>query len=301
MLPPGLPALTDSIRVRSIVGRFLEHTRVLYFRWGDSDDDEALYLSSADWMGRNMFRRIEVAWPVRDARLRQRVIDECLVPYLHDDRDAWELRADGRYEARRRRGTSSAQQALMQRFAAGCRSSSTDGPDPLAPRRSGRSRPPARTTSTARSRTRASARPQRMAEWLNQRAARPARASSSARRSAAQQTAQALGRKFTTVDGASARAPARRRCSLPRAGPTPREPVLVVGHQPTLGLVAAHLLADQPQTWADQEGRGVVAAHCASATARGRSCCRRCRRRTACSRRHVRGRSGSFIANASST
>jgi polyphosphate kinase len=70
--------------VRSIVGRFLEHTRVLYFRWGDGPEDEALYLSSADWMSRNMFGRIEVAWPVRDPALRQRVIDECLVPYLHD-------------------------------------------------------------------------------------------------------------------------------------------------------------------------------------------------------------------------
>jgi polyphosphate kinase len=118
MLPPGMPGLTDRVRVRSIVGRFLEHTRVLYFRWGESDDDEALYLSSADWMGRNMFRRIEVAWPVRDARLRQRVIDECLVPYLHDELDAWLLRADGGYDPLNK-GTISAQQALMQRFAAG--------------------------------------------------------------------------------------------------------------------------------------------------------------------------------------
>jgi polyphosphate kinase len=88
MLPPGLPGRTDRIRVRSIVGRFLEHTRVLYFRWGESERDEALYLSSTDWMSRNMRRRIEIAWPVRDPGLRQRVIDECLVPYLHDSRDA---------------------------------------------------------------------------------------------------------------------------------------------------------------------------------------------------------------------
>ena len=88
---------SDNIRVRSVVGRFLEHTRILYFRWGDGDDDEVLYLSSADWMSRNMFRRIEVAWPVRDRALRQRVIDEGLVPYLHDRRDAWLLDSDGRY------------------------------------------------------------------------------------------------------------------------------------------------------------------------------------------------------------
>ena len=80
ILPPGVPGLSDNIRVRSIVGRMLEHTRVLYFRWGESDKDEALYLSSADWMNRNMTRRIEAAWPVRDAALRQRVIDECLCP-----------------------------------------------------------------------------------------------------------------------------------------------------------------------------------------------------------------------------
>ena len=77
---------------------------MLYFRWGEGDDDEALYLSSADWMSRNMFRRIEVAWPVRDAALRQRVIDECLVPYLHDTRDAWTLAADGSYRRVGREG-----------------------------------------------------------------------------------------------------------------------------------------------------------------------------------------------------
>ncbi|MBX3624992.1 MAG: polyphosphate kinase 1 [Rhizobacter sp.] len=118
MLPPGIPGLTDRIRVRSVVGRLLEHSRVLYFRWGPGDDDEALYLSSADWMSRNMFRRIEVAWPVRDAKLRQRVIDECLVPYLHDSQDAWELRADGEYERVGLEGPS-AQRALMERYAAG--------------------------------------------------------------------------------------------------------------------------------------------------------------------------------------
>jgi polyphosphate kinase len=115
MLPPGLPGVTDNIRVRSVVGRFLEHSRVIYFRWGHSDDEEALYLSSADWMSRNMFRRIEVAWPVRDKALRQRVIDEGLVPYLHDKRDVWLLDSEGRYK-RVSVGGVSAQQALMQRY-----------------------------------------------------------------------------------------------------------------------------------------------------------------------------------------
>lgn len=115
MLPPGLPGLTDRIRVRSVVGRMLEHSRVLYYRWGDGANDEALYLSSADWMSRNMLRRIEIAWPVRDAAMRQRVIDECLVPYLHDRRDSWTQQPDGRYERVDANGVS-AQQALMLRY-----------------------------------------------------------------------------------------------------------------------------------------------------------------------------------------
>ncbi|CAN5332315.1 polyphosphate kinase 1 [soil metagenome] len=115
MLPPGIAGVTDRIRVRSVVGRFLEHSRVAYFRWGATAADEALFLSSADWMGRNMFGRIEVAWPVRDAALRQRVIDECLVPYLHDRQDAWNLLPGGGYERVGQNGPS-AQQALLQRF-----------------------------------------------------------------------------------------------------------------------------------------------------------------------------------------
>ena len=94
MLPAQRPGVTDNIRVRSIIGRFLEHSRVFYFRTGN---DEALYLSSADWMNRNMLRRVELAWPLEDAALRQRVIDECLVAYLHDNVDAWRLNADGQY------------------------------------------------------------------------------------------------------------------------------------------------------------------------------------------------------------
>ncbi|HYR25771.1 MAG TPA: polyphosphate kinase 1 [Aquabacterium sp.] len=117
ILPPGLPGLTDHIRVRSVVGRMLEHTRVFYFRWGEAEHEEVLYLSSADWMNRNMTRRIEAAWPVRDAGLRQRVIDECLVPYLLDGKDAWLQRSDGRYERVPQTGHS-AQQALMNRYRA---------------------------------------------------------------------------------------------------------------------------------------------------------------------------------------
>jgi len=114
-LPPGLPGQTDRIRVRSVVGRFLEHTRVLYFRWGASAQEEALYLTSADWMSRNMFRRIEVAWPVSEPALRQRLIDECLVPYLMDGKDAWLEQSDGSYVPVGLDGAS-AQQALMGRL-----------------------------------------------------------------------------------------------------------------------------------------------------------------------------------------
>jgi polyphosphate kinase len=121
MLPPGLPGVSDNIVVRSVVGRFLEHSRVCYFRWADATEaevGEALFLSSADWMSRNMFRRIEVAWPVLDARLRQRVIDEALQPYLHDTMDAWQLGPDGRSVRISDSGVS-AQQALMRRYSEG--------------------------------------------------------------------------------------------------------------------------------------------------------------------------------------
>ena len=95
ILPAQQPGFTDRIRVRSIIGRFLEHTRVFYFR---TSNNESLYLSSADWMNRNMLRRIELAWPILDKDLRQRIIDECLVAYLHDTADAWNLNRQGVYE-----------------------------------------------------------------------------------------------------------------------------------------------------------------------------------------------------------
>jgi polyphosphate kinase len=95
ILPALRPGFTDRIRVRSIIGRFLEHSRVFYFRSGDKDQ---LFLSSADWMNRNMLRRIELAWPVLDKDLRQKIIDECLVAYLCDTSDAWEMNSDGAYK-----------------------------------------------------------------------------------------------------------------------------------------------------------------------------------------------------------
>ena len=119
MLPAQRPGFTDNIRVRSVIGRFLEHSRVFYFRTGKSED---LFLSSADWMSRNMLRRVELAWPVCDSRLRQLLIDECLVAYLLDDTDAWELQPDGQYRhavpAKSVR-LGSAQAALMRRYGTG--------------------------------------------------------------------------------------------------------------------------------------------------------------------------------------
>jgi polyphosphate kinase len=93
-LRPGVPGLSANIRVRSIVGRFLEHTRVFYFH---NDGDPRVYLSSADWMGRNFFGRVEVCFPVLDPLLRRRVIDEGLQPYLDDNSCAWIMAGDGSY------------------------------------------------------------------------------------------------------------------------------------------------------------------------------------------------------------
>ncbi len=116
MLPAQVPGLTDNIRVRSVIGRFLEHSRVFYFRHGSVED---LYLSSADWMTRNMVRRVEFAWPVTDPKQRQRIVDECLVAYLHDSVDAWEMGPDGAYTLVKPTGLKSghgAQNALMGRY-----------------------------------------------------------------------------------------------------------------------------------------------------------------------------------------
>jgi polyphosphate kinase len=93
-LPLADPLVRANVVVRSVIGRFLEHSRIFYFRVAA---DEEVYLSSADWMNRNMLRRIELAWPVLDGGLRQRVIDECLVPYLHDTAGAWFMQPDGTY------------------------------------------------------------------------------------------------------------------------------------------------------------------------------------------------------------
>ena len=113
-LKPGVPGLSENIRVRSIIGRFLEHSRIYYFRNNLAHD---VYLASADWMNRNLFRRVEVAFPVLDKQLKQRVINEGLNPYLKDNLNAWELDSSGTYQKRKPRARQpgfGAQQHLMQ-------------------------------------------------------------------------------------------------------------------------------------------------------------------------------------------
>jgi polyphosphate kinase len=92
-LRPGVPGLSENIRVRSIIGRFLEHPRVIYFANGGEPE---LWLSSADWMERNLFRRVEVAFPVLDKKIRERIIEQ-LQGYLDDTASSWLLQPDGTY------------------------------------------------------------------------------------------------------------------------------------------------------------------------------------------------------------
>lgn len=93
-LRPGVKDVSTNIRVRSIVGRFLEHTRVFHF---ENDGDPQLYLSSADWMGRNFFNRVETCFPIEDPSIRKRILRECRL-YLTDNAQAWVLSADGSYQ-----------------------------------------------------------------------------------------------------------------------------------------------------------------------------------------------------------
>jgi len=95
-LVPGLKGLSENIRVTSIVGRFLEHSRIYYFENAGGEEPE-LYLGSADWMPRNFYRRIEVVFPVRDPQLRKRLVDDVLPAFLRDNAFATELHANGAY------------------------------------------------------------------------------------------------------------------------------------------------------------------------------------------------------------
>jgi polyphosphate kinase len=110
-LRPGVKGLSENISVRSVIGRFLEHTRIFYFRNNLAND---VYLSSADWMDRNFFRRIEVCFPVLDKKLKKRVIDEGLKAYLADNHQAWIMDTDGHYKQKvSRRGSIKCAQLLL--------------------------------------------------------------------------------------------------------------------------------------------------------------------------------------------
>ncbi len=115
-LKPGVPGISENIRARSVVGRFLEHTRVFYFQ---NDGSQELYLSSADWMERNFFNRVETCFLIEDKRLRKRILKESLNNYLADNTRAWLLKSDGSY-TRTKTGSSrmrNAQHSLLESFA----------------------------------------------------------------------------------------------------------------------------------------------------------------------------------------
>jgi polyphosphate kinase len=115
-LRPGVKGLSENIRVRSLVGRFLEHTRIFYFC---NDLKHDVYLASADWMDRNFFRRIEVCFPVLDKKLKKRVIDEGLKVYLQDNCQSWDMDGEGHYRRKkpRRAALKCAQDRLLAQLA----------------------------------------------------------------------------------------------------------------------------------------------------------------------------------------
>lgn len=115
-LRPGIAGVSENIHVRSIIGRFLEHTRVFYFQNGGNDE---LYLSSADWMNRNFFQRVETCFPVEDKELKKRIMEESLDLYLSDNTQAWVLQRDGTYiqsKPAANQKVRSAQNALLGRL-----------------------------------------------------------------------------------------------------------------------------------------------------------------------------------------
>ena len=122
-LRPGIPAVSENIRVRSIIGRFLEHTRVFCFENGGAP---RLFCASADWMNRNLFQRVETCFPILDDALRARVVEEGLMTYLDDNTHAWRLDPDGLYHRAEHGGETavSAQHTLLEKL------SESPGPTP---------------------------------------------------------------------------------------------------------------------------------------------------------------------------
>jgi polyphosphate kinase len=115
-LRAGVAGISDNITVRSIVGRFLEHTRIYYFHNGG---DPKVFCASADWMDRNFFRRVETCFPIEEENLRNRVVQDGLMTYLSDNTQAWILQSDGTYK-RVKHGNQkprTAQQILLEKLA----------------------------------------------------------------------------------------------------------------------------------------------------------------------------------------
>ena len=116
-LRPGVPGVSETIRVSSVVGRFLEHSRAFSFGIGD---EEEVYISSADWMPRNLFRRVELMVPILDEKAREKIRQEVFEPMLTDNARARDLQSDGTYVRRRPAAGEAAidaQQALIDRLA----------------------------------------------------------------------------------------------------------------------------------------------------------------------------------------
>ncbi len=114
-LRPGIPGVSDNIKVRSILGRFLEHTRIYCFH---NNGKREVYCASADWMERNFFRRVEVCFPISQKKLRDRLLID-LKRYLKDNTGAWQLHADGRYRRHTAKGKKihSAQMEALSQYA----------------------------------------------------------------------------------------------------------------------------------------------------------------------------------------
>lgn len=120
ILPIDAPSVAGRIRVRSIVGRFLEHSRIFYFEISDVNgiNSKRMWLSSADWMSRNMIRRIEIAWPITDGVMQTQIMQHCVSPYLEDTEDTWQLINNGEYQLinAQDRPAKSAQKMLIQQY-----------------------------------------------------------------------------------------------------------------------------------------------------------------------------------------
>ncbi|MFN7094024.1 MAG: polyphosphate kinase 1, partial [Burkholderiales bacterium] len=113
-LRPGIPGISDNIQIKSIVGRFLEHHRVFYFH---NLGQQEVYISSADWMKRNFFRRVETCIPILEPKIKARVLEEGILIYWRDNMEAWMMDQDGHYARYTSRGRKvSAQQTLMKKL-----------------------------------------------------------------------------------------------------------------------------------------------------------------------------------------